>query len=126
MFCGSRNGEPRSGFDWRWARDRGRLSGYSWLIAIRLILIGLPLGLGLAVLAGHVSDTRSLLFGVSPGDSVMLEGAVMVLTASMAGLISTGMFGATAEAAGKNKGDDGPAATCAYLLSVINYPSVRR
>ena len=43
---------------------------------------------------------------------------------AMAGLISTGMFGATAEAAGKNKGDDGQAATCAYLLTVINYPYV--
>jgi hypothetical protein len=42
----------------------------------------------------------------------------------MAGLISTGVFGATAEAAGKKNGDDGQAAICAYLLSVITYPYV--
>lgn len=43
----------------------------------------------------------------------------------MAGLMSTGMFvGTTVEAAGKKKGGDGQAATCAYLLTVINYPYV--
>ena len=50
-----------------------------------------------------------------------LSGAAM-----MAGLIASGMLLGTArvEAAGKKGSDDGQAAVCVYLASVINYPNV--
>jgi len=50
-----------------------------------------------------------------------LGGAVMI-----AGMLASGMPFAVArvEAADKKGGGDGQTATCAYLLSVINYPYV--
>jgi hypothetical protein len=48
------------------------------------------------------------------------------VAALIAGVLAIGMpFGAArVEAAGKKGGGDGQTATCAYLLSVINYPYV--
>jgi predicted permease len=50
--------------------------------AIRLLLIGLPLGVGLALWAGRVSETRSLLFGITSDDPLMLGAAVSLLMVS--------------------------------------------